>query len=127
MVEISEEEYREYMYLKRKEAERIRAIEETLKKGIPQFKKWREDLNSVRGYAAVFVKILNEEWEKRGQPDSFVLDRLRVVFQYLPDFLLTKKKGKIYIKKYFRECLRQYGWSVRIDHKYGLFEVFKNI
>jgi len=123
MVDISEQEFKEYMHLKQKEEERKREIDEMIKEGIESVTKWRQDLNTTRGYASAFVKILYNEWEKRGNPEFFVLDRWSRVKEYLPDFLLERKNGKWFLKQYFRQLIREYGFWTKINRKYGIFEI----
>ena len=123
MPEISEVEYQEYIYLKRKEEIRQQEITKMVKQGTPKVKEWRQDLYSTRGFASVFALILEKEYNRRGRPDTFVLDRWKVVQQYLTKKILTKEKGKVTIKKYFRRLLKDYGWRLKIDRKFGLFEV----
>jgi hypothetical protein len=89
--EISENEFKEYMALKRKDEIRQREIDKFIKEGVPSAKKWRKDLNTIRGWASVFAKVLEQEWERRGRPDTFVLDRWRIVQSYLPEKTLALK------------------------------------
>jgi len=127
MVEISEEEFREYVDLKRKEVERQQRIEELIARGPGSVHKWTTKLNTLRGYSSLFVNVLEEERERRGKPAEFILDRWHVVKQYLPPALLCVNGKRIDLKKMFRIHLRNFGWSVKIDHKHGLFIVKKNI
>jgi len=125
MPEISENEWKEYMALKRKEEIRQKEIDELIKKGLPKIKKWRKDLNTTRGMASTFANILLREYERRGKPETFVLDRWKTVQEYLPPKLVVRNKHRFDLQNHFRMLLRKYGWSVRINHKLGLFEVTK--
>jgi hypothetical protein len=125
MPEISEEEYREYIDLKRKEAERQKRIEEMLGKGTTPMSVFRKDLNTVRGYASVFANVLQKEYERRGKPKEFVLDTWRRVQNYLPARLFGIVNGKVNIKHTFRKHLRDFGWSFTINYKNGTFIVKK--
>lgn len=125
MPEITEAQFREYVDLKRKEAEREKRIQEMLARGPRSLKKWRSDLNTIRGHASVFANILEAERERRGKPQEFVLDTWKRVKTYLPESLQGIKKGKINIKHTFRGHLRNFGWSFKIDYKKGVFIVKK--
>jgi len=114
------------MSLKRKEVERREAIDKTIIKGVRAIRKWRNDLKTPRGYATIFTNILNEEWKKRDYPESFVLDRWKVVRNYLTPVIYVKG-GKHNIRHTFRRYMKEYGWLMRIDRSYGLFEVTKII
>jgi len=127
MPEITEAEYQEYIYLKKKEELRQQEIKKMVDRGPKIVKEWRQDLYSIRGFASVFALILEKEFERRGQPETFALDRWSVVKEYLTKKVLKKKQGKIILNEYFRKLLRDYGWSVTINRKYGLFEVRKII
>jgi len=113
------------MDLKRKDAIRKLEIEENLKKGVGRLRRWREEINSIRGYASIFANVLNREHERRGRPEVFVLDRLKRVFEYLPSKVLTKKSKKINLTTQFRTYLKRYGWKIRVNHVRGYFEVEK--
>lgn len=123
MPEISEEQFKEYMALKRKEKIRQQEIDKLIKQGPSVVKKWRKDLNTYRGHAAVFANVLQKEYERRGKPKVFVLDRWRVVMEYLPPHLINKRKRSPTLNVTFRRYMLQYGWKFRIDN--GLFEVTK--
>lgn len=125
-MKISDKEFKEYMALKIREEIRQQEIND-LVENVKDTTKWRTNLNTTRGYASVFANILYKEWEKRGNPEYFVLDRWSRVKKYIPDFLMEKKKGKWYLKPYFRECLKDYGFRIKIDRKYGLFEIIRII
>lgn len=125
MPEITDEQHREYMELKRKEKIRQQQIDKMIKEGVPKFKQWRKDLKTTRGSAAIFAKVLEREWNERGQPEAYTLDTIKNVMNYLTDDLLVKKGNKIEISKHFRVCLRQYGWAVRLNNRLGLFQVSK--
>ena len=126
MPEISDEEYKEYIALKRRDVERREAIEKTIKHGVMAIRKWRSDLKTPRGYATIFANVLNEEWKRRNYPESFVLDRWKVVKNYLSPVIYIKG-GKHIIRHTFRRYIREYGWLLRVDRTYGLFEVTKLI
>lgn len=125
MPEITEAEFREYIDLKRKEEERHKRIQEMMAKGPKSSVKWRKDLNTLRGYASVFANILQREYDKRGKPQEFVLDRWSRVMKYLPEKLFHLKKGKPNIKPSFRKHLKDFGWSFKIDYNHGLFIIRK--
>lgn len=126
MPEISGEEYKEYMALKRKDVERREAIDKTIQKGIIAIKKWRTDLKTPRGYATIFANVLNDEWKRRDYPETFVLDRWKVVKNYLAPVIYVKG-GKHIIRHTFRRYMREYGWFMKVSRTYGLFEVTKLI
>lgn len=122
MPEISEKDFQEYIYLKKKEEIRHQEIKKMMQQGTPKIREWRQDIHSTRGFASVFALILENEYKKRGT-DIFVLDRWSVVKQYLTDRVLIKEKGRVVLNPYFRKIMKDYGWSIRIDRKFGLFEV----
>lgn len=126
MPEITDLEYREYIYLKKKEEIRQQEIDKMMQQGAPKIREWRQDLYSTRGFASVFALILDKEYKRR-RVDTFVLDRWSVVKQYLTDKVVRKEKGKTTLNPYFRKLLKEYGWSVKIDRKFGLFQVRKII
>ena len=123
MPEITEAEFREYIDLKRKQAEREKRIQEMLGKGPSNTKKWRTDLTTSRGMASVFANVLEGEWRRRGKPVEFVLARWVKVHEYLPERLLCIKKGKVNVKHTFRSHLTDFGWSFTINNKRGIFVV----
>lgn len=127
MVEITEEEFREYIDLKRKDVERQKRIDEMLGKGTTQISQFRKDLNTIRGHASVFANVLQRECGRRGNPQEFVLDTLKRVMQYLPASLFCIKKRKVNIKHTFRRHLKDFGWSFKIDYKRGIFIVKRHI
>jgi len=126
MVTITDEEFKEYMALKRKEVERQEAIDKTLSKGVEAIRRWRSDLKTPRGYATIFANILNEEWKRRDYPETFILDRWKVVKKYLAPVIYVKD-GVHNIRHTFRRYMKEYGWYMRINRTYGLFEVMKII
>ena len=123
---ITDDEYQEYLVLKRKYVERQEAIEKTLAEGVVAIRKWRRDLNTPRGYAAIFANVLNDEWKKRNYVETFTLDSWRRVKKYLSPVIYVKG-GKHVIRHVFREHMRDYGWSMRVYRNYGLFEVTRII
>lgn len=126
MVEISEDEFREYIYLKKKEEIRQQEIKKMMQEGTPSLEKWRRDIYSPRGLASVFANVLQKEYDKRGKPDVFVLCTWRTAKKYLKE-VIKRINGKITIDKYFRTLLKRYGWALRIDRKFGILEVEKII
>ena len=114
------------MALKRKEVEKQEAIDKTLAKGVEAIRRWRTDLKTPRGYATIFANILNEEWKRRDYPESFVLDRWKVVKKYLAP-VIGVYEGKHVIRHTFKRYMREYGWKFKIDRTFGLFEVIKII
>lgn len=111
------------MALKAKEEAREKEIQKLIKQGTSVSEKWRKDLNTVRGHASVFANVIQKEYERRGRPETFVLDRIKVVYDYLPERLVYIKDGKLELNTWFRRCLIEYGWQVRLWN--GLFEVTK--
>ena len=127
MVEISEAEFREYVDLKRKEAEKQLRIKEMIEKGTAQLNHFRKDLNTLRGQASVFANVLQREYTRRGKPQEFVLDTVKRVMRYLPDNLFCILRNKLNVKSTFRKHLKDFGWSFKINYKTGTFIIKKNL
>jgi len=135
MVDITEEEFKEYMYLKRKEAEREEAIQ-TLKQLTPRDLPHLRRKNTIHLLATTFVKVV-KKLMKEEEDYIYKTTGMKIkvtsiskswfdMKKYLTPLALQKtEKGKWEIKKNFREILRQYGIKLKLDRKHGALEIIK--
>jgi len=137
MVDITEEEFKEYMYLKRKEAEReeaVQSLKQLSPRHVPQLKR----KNTIHLLATTFVKVVNrlikEEEDYIYKTTGMKIKVTSIskswfdMKNYLTPLALEKdEKGKWKIKKNFREILRQYGIKLKLDRKHGALEIIKTL
>lgn len=134
MVDITEEEFREYMYLKHKEAEREEAIK-TLKDLSPKSVPSLKHKDTVHLLATTFVKIVNRWMKQEEEALKKQGINIRVTHiskswedmkKYLTPLALQRtEQGRWIIKRQFRTYLRQYGIKLKLDRRYGALEIIK--
>jgi len=112
-----------------KERKKITELEEkgALQKLIDRTKLKLYDLRSTYGpvevYAIEFVKLMNKIF-KEEKIEIFWFNWGEFT-DYITEACLMKKKGKIFLKKAFRERLRDYGIFTKIMRKRGVIKIWK--
>lgn len=119
---ITDEEYEEYLELKKKDKERKQFLEKYSTK-LPEVQQKRKNMLSLVSMAARYAKRL-EEFRKYFQQDVFDL-QLKEEFEYLTGRVIKYRNGKPYLKHWFQKKLGEYGWSTKIDHYYGILQIEK--
>lgn len=122
MVDITEDEYKEYIRLKEKEERRQRFLKKKQEEILPNIQETVKSASNARSFAAVYAKRLQKYYEKFKR-NVFTL-RWTEEKRYLTDKLLRiDEQGRANIKRHFRGLMAEYGWRFRIYHKYGVLEV----
>ena len=85
------------------------------------------DLNKhygpVEAYAVQFVKLIKKIFKE--EKIAIYWFNWREFKEYVTEACLMKKKGKVYLKKAFRERLRDYGIYTKIMRKRGVIKIWE--
>ena len=112
---------------KRKKADELEE-KTALKKLIERTKLTLLDLNKHYGpvevYAVEFVKLMKKIF-KEEKMEIFWFN-WREFKEYVTEVCLMKKKGRFFLKKSFRERLRDYGIYTQIMRKRGVIKVWQD-
>ncbi len=78
----------------------------------------------VEVYAVQFVKLIKKIFKEEKMEIYWF--NWREFKEYVTEVCLTKKRGKIFLKKSFRERLRDYGIYTQIMRKRGVIKIWQS-